>query len=258
MQTLQLSNHNFNLESSMAKLIGGIIFVIVFFLIGLSTGWQQTLLTLAVMLGILGFSYLVIAKSRVAYTLTSTHFQQHLYKGGWVVKWTNIEKIGVCTHHVDGWHQPLPWVGIKLKHYSPYLNSICPRVASDILLTQRALLYLGARQNLRDQQNRMARQNSQLKSNSRKEAKRKFIEFEDIVLDSSPYKNSHGEIYSGLLGMLANRMKYQRNYYDYDVFIAVADLDRDADEFVGLARRYLAAASAEEDPTVFNSHLETE
>lgn len=270
MQTLQLSNHNFNLESSMAKLIGGVVFVIVFFLIGLSTGWQQTLLTLAVMLGILGFSYLVIAKSRVAYTLTSTHFQQHLYKGGWVVKWSNIEKIGVCTHHVDGWHQPLPWIGIKLKHYSPYLNSICPRVASDILLTQRALLYLGVRQSLRAQRSlndqrslgekisNKAHQHGQSQTNSRIEAKRKLIEFEDIVLDSSPYKNSQGEVYSGLLGMLANRMKYQRNYYDYDIFIAVADLDRDADEFVGLARRYLAAAGAEEDPTVFNNQLETE
>ncbi|MEL7287999.1 MAG: DUF2982 domain-containing protein, partial [Pseudomonadota bacterium] len=46
----------------------------------------------------------------------------------------------------------------------------------------------------------------------------------------------------GLLAMLANRMKYQRRFYGYDVFISASDLDREAEEFVGLARRYLAAA----------------
>lgn len=45
--------------------------------------------------------------------------------------------------------------------------------------------------------------------------------------------------------MLANRMRYQRQYFDYDIFISVQDLERDAESFVGLARRYLAAAEPE-------------
>ncbi|MEF1308392.1 DUF2982 domain-containing protein, partial [Vibrio owensii] len=57
-----------------------------------------------------------------------------------------------------------------------------------------------------------------------------------------PYINKEGMHYEGLQAMLANRMKYQRQFYGYDVFISASDLDREAEEFVGLARRYLAAA----------------
>jgi hypothetical protein len=41
-------------------------------------------------------------------------------------------------------------------------------------------------------------------------------------------------------------MKHQRDFYGYDVFIAEADLDRAGEDFVGLARRYQAAASRSE------------
>ncbi len=47
------------------------------------------------------------------------------------------------------------------------------------------------------------------------------------------------------MAMLANRMQHQRNFYGFDVFISENDLDRSADEFIGLARRYLAAAKPE-------------
>ncbi|GHW06799.1 hypothetical protein VCSRO149_0608 [Vibrio cholerae] len=46
--------------------------------------------------------------------------------------------------------------------------------------------------------------------------------------------------------MLANRMQYQRDFFGYDIFISEQDLDRSAEEFVGLARRYLAAAEPED------------
>lgn len=168
-----------------------------------------------------GFAVLMIKKSQVTFTLTASHFQQHLFKGGWVVRWRNIESIGICSYQQDGWHQPLPWIGIRLKHYSPYLDAICPRIATEILLSQRALLYLGARQNHCEER------------------------FEDMVLDPQPYTSKAGKQYDGLQAMLANRMKYQREFYGYDVFISASDLDREADEFVGLTRRYLAAAEPE-------------
>lgn len=78
-----------------------------------------------------GIAYWLMLKGQVAYTLTATHFQQHFYQGGWVVKWNNISQIGVCSYEREGWHQPLPWVGIRLKHYAPYLNSICPRLSTN-------------------------------------------------------------------------------------------------------------------------------
>ncbi|NAZ44877.1 DUF2982 domain-containing protein [Vibrio toranzoniae] len=210
---------------------------------------------------LLGTGYYLMLRSRVMLTLTPTHFQQHFYKGGWVLQWRNIQKIGLCTYEQEGWHQPLPWVGIKIKDYSPYLDSICPKITCELLLSQRALLYLGAKQ-------------------AGKESN-----FEDIVLDSSHYhtrctengcvelsqykesrntdevsfidnqtqtssdssnepKNQNTVIknYSGLQAMLANRMKYQRSFHGYDIFISTQDLDMSGEEFIGLARRYLAAA----------------
>lgn len=218
MQTLHLTNQPLDFRSPVAKAIRWLLIIAILFLIMFAPGWQQVILTIVAVGAVLGFAYLMIQKTTVGYTLTSTHFQQHLFKGGWVVKWSNITKIGICHYDNDGWQQPLPWIGIKLKHYSPYLDSICPRVATEILLSQRALLYLGARQH-----NQGSR-------------------FEDMVLDSSPFKNGEGAEYSGLQAMLANRMGYQRQYFDYDIFISAQDLDRPAEEFVGLTRRYLAAS----------------
>lgn len=218
MQTLHLTNQPLDMNSPLARIVSWLFIIGVIFLLMYSPGWQQALLTLIAVCSVVGFGHLMIQKATVGFTLTATHFQQHLFKGGWVVKWSNISKIGVCQYEQEGWQQPLPWIGIKLKHYSPYLQSICPRITTEILLSQRALLYLGARQH---------------KQGSR---------FEDIVLDSTPYKSINGEQFSGLQAMLANRMAYQRNYFDYDIFISAQDLDRPVDEFVGLARRYLAAS----------------
>ncbi|CAE6901126.1 hypothetical protein ACOMICROBIO_LMKGKHOH_02088 [Vibrio sp. B1FIG11] len=218
METLHLTNSHFKSDSPINKLIMLLVVLITLFLVLIAPGWKQAMLSVVLMAIIVGFSIVMIKKSQVSFTLTSSHFQQHLFKGGWVVRWQDIDSIGICTYEQEGWHQPLPWIGIRLKHYSPYLNAICPRIATEILLGQRALLYLGARQN-----------NCETK-------------FEDMVLDPAPYINQKGIHYDGLLAMLANRMKYQRQFYGYDVFISASDLDREAEEFVGLARRYLAAA----------------
>lgn len=212
MQTLHLTNQPIRLSSPIAKILATVASIVLISLVMFSPDFQQAILTLVAILSLLGFGYLLILKSTVSYTLTATHFQQHLFKGGWVVKWSNVSKIGICHYDQEGWQQPLPWIGIKLKHYSPYLDSICPRIATEILLSQRALLYLGAKQSQQGTQ------------------------FEDIVLDSKPYKNTQGEQYSGLQAMLANRMRYQRSYFDYDIFISAHDLDRSAEEFVGACK----------------------
>ncbi|EMK3313880.1 DUF2982 domain-containing protein [Vibrio vulnificus] len=222
MQTLQLSNR-YQLASSV--FVKGLM--VVFAIVGgllllLSPSWPQALLSVGLLITIALFGVYLIQRSTVAYTLTPTHFQQHLFQGGWVVKWKNIEKIGICTYESEGWHQPLPWIGIKLVHYSPYLMAICPRVSTEILLSQRALLYLGARQHQCESQ------------------------FEEMVLDPQPYIDEQGKEHTGLQAMLANRMKYQRRFFDYDIFISAQDLDREAEEFVGLARRYLAAAEPDQ------------
>jgi len=222
METVHLTNQPFIFSTVTIRWISGILIIGCLILLLYFPGIEQAVLSILTILSLGGFGYLLILKSTVRFTLTASHFQQHLFKGGWVVRWSDVSNIGICTYENDGWHQPLPWIGIKLKHYSPYLNSICPRIATEILLSQRALLYLGARQH--------------------KQGER----FEEIVLDSTTYKNEQGDEYKGLLAMLANRMKYQRCYFDYDIFISAHDLDRSAEEFVGLVRRYLAAATTDE------------
>ncbi len=219
MDTLHLSNHHYTWESPTVKLFVGVGALVCFCFLLLSPSWEHAWLFIAIFVGVMGFAYLMLLKSRVTFTLTNTHLQQHLFKGGWVVQWANVERIGICTQHQEGWHKPLPWIGIRVKEYGPYLNAICPRIATDILLSQRALLYIG------NQQTNPAQA------------------FEDIVLDSEPFIDEGGVEYRGLLAMLANRMKHQREFYGYDVFIAEADLDRAGEDFVGLARRYQAAAS---------------
>jgi len=210
---------------------------------------------------LLGTGYYLMLRSRVMFTLTPTHFQQHFYKGGWVLKWSNIEKIGMCTYEQEGWHQPLPWVGIKMKDYSPYLDSICPKVTCELLLSQRALLYLGAKQagkesNFEDMvldsshYHTRCTENGCVELSQYKESKNTDkVSFSaqqtQMDADSPDKANNHNAVikdYSGLQAMLANRMKYQRGFHGYDIFISTHDLNISGEEFVGLARRYLAAA----------------
>ncbi len=225
MNTTHITNFNFDFKSIRVQLV-----ILLYIVIALVVIMFAATFTLAIIFAFLFsafgiFTYWLILKSQVRFTLTSTHFQQHLFKGGWVVKWNNISQIDICTYNYYGWYQPLPWIGIRLKHYSPFLDSICPRIISEILLSQRGLLYLGMKQ-----------------SSS-------TIQFEDIVLDSSVFHAESGKDYKGLLAMLANRMRYQRQYHGYDFFISTYDLDRPGEDFVGLSRRYLAAAERENTDT---------
>ncbi|MBW5416753.1 DUF2982 domain-containing protein [Vibrio cholerae] len=222
MPTLQLYNHQIHFTPFVIKGLLALAGLITLVVIGVAESFLQALVGILALMAWAGIAYWLMLKGQVAYTLTATHFQQHFYQGGWVVKWNNISQIGVCSYEREGWHQPLPWVGIRLKHYAPYLNSICPRLSTQLLLSQRALLYLGAQQKARHHQ------------------------FEDLVLDSTPYVDAEGKQYTGLQAMLANRMQYQRDFFGYDIFISEQDLDRCAEEFVGLARRYLAAAEPED------------
>ncbi|MCE0492602.1 DUF2982 domain-containing protein [Vibrio salinus] len=221
MKTTHISNFDFDPKSRRIQLVF-LLYIIISLIVVMSAATLTLAIIFAALFSSFGlFTYWLIIKSQVRFTMTSTHFQQHLFKGGWVIKWSNISRIDICTYNYYGWYQPLPWIGIRLKHYSPFLESICPRIISELLLSQRGLLYLGMKQN-----------------NS-------AIQFEDIVLDSSVFKDEHGKQYKGLLAMLANRMQYQRAYNGYDIFISTSDLDRTGEDFVGLSRRYLAAADRE-------------
>ncbi|CAG20729.1 DUF2982 domain-containing protein [Photobacterium profundum] len=153
----------------------------------------------------------------LSFTLTFMHLQYHSPTGGWVTRWQNISEIGPATISKEGWHQTLPWAGVKIKDYDEFLNTICPRIASKILIEQRGLLILAYKQ---------------LTSPPH--------EIEDMLFDDTHYITSSGKSMKGLLAMLANRMRYNRELLGYDFFISEDELDRPINDFIGLTRRYIA------------------
>jgi len=170
-------------------------------------------------LTILLIAFRLVQEPELSFTLTFMHIQSHSHAGGWLARWKNIAEIGQATVSYQGWYQPMPWVGIKLKDYEEFLDSICPRIASKILIEQRGLLLVAY-----------------------KRAENPPYEIEDMLFDDSHYVTRSGKTRKGLLAMLANRMKYNREFLGFDFFISEDQLDRPTEDFIGLARRYLAAA----------------
>ncbi|MHA2938247.1 DUF2982 domain-containing protein [Vibrio sp. RC27] len=218
MQTRQFANLQIGLTPRWRVLIFYLYLAIALIAAVQVDKFSNAIAILMLFSGIALIAWFIIQKLLVKYTMTPSHFQQHFFKGGWVVKWNNISSIEMCYIDQQGYSHPLPWIGIRLKQPDPYLDSICPRIISDQLLEQRALLYSGLKQ-----------QGMRSK-------------FEDYMLDDSPYTSPNGKMYKGLLAMMANRMHYQRQAIGFDIFISIHDLGCDADEFIGLARRYIAAA----------------
>ena len=175
------------------------------------------LVLVAGFMALLGYKYQ--QGPELTFTLTFMHLQFHSHQGGWLARWKNIDRIAQASITNSGWYQPIPWVGVKLKDYSEFVDAICPRVASKLLIEQRILLVM-AHKNMADPP----------------------YQLEDILFDDSPYITPSGHVFKGLQAMLANRMRYNRTFLGYDFFISEDFLDRPAADFAGLARRYLAAA----------------
>ncbi|MGL6315566.1 DUF2982 domain-containing protein [Vibrio sp. WXL103] len=218
METLHISNREKISQSMVIKLIGVLIGVALVFLFISSPSISTAFISLLVGGIAVALTYHIMRKAYNGFTLTATHLQQHRVKGGWLLSWDNIETIGQCQEDDDGWKRPLPWIGIKIKDYHPFIDSICPRLAVDLLMEQRALLYVGIHREEREK-------------------------FQDLVLDSKHVQDGK-HYYKGLQATLANRMRHMRGAFGYDIFIAQGDLDRPIEDFIGLSRRYLAAANS--------------
>ena len=146
-----------------------------------------------------------------------TLFYQHKH-GRWQLDWHNIQRIAVprITQGVE--QNELSMVGIKLKSYQPLLSSISPRLITNILMEQRPLLLygLGAEH--------------QLKCSS-------GSCYGDDLLENDHFKDSDGLIYTGMQGMLANRMQKLRQRLGFDLYIAGSELDRSEHAFVELLQQ---------------------
>ncbi|WP_413110497.1 DUF2982 domain-containing protein [Thaumasiovibrio sp. DFM-14] len=167
---------------------------------------------------ILSFIYMRLRRPRVALSLTPMHIQLHHPAGGYAVRWRDIQAIEQLSLEKEGWHQPLPWVSIKLNNTDRLLQSICPRLASRLMIEQRVLLVMAYKSGRRGQ-----------------------VPIEDMLFDDTPY-TTNGITYTGLMAIFANRLKYNRELLGGELLISEELSGMECTELVGLARRYLAAS----------------
>ncbi|WJG09992.1 DUF2982 domain-containing protein [Aliiglaciecola sp. LCG003] len=144
--------------------------------------------------------------------LTKSHIHYHHRHGKWSVTWDNIQRIDVpkVTTGLDV--LPLAMVGIKLRDYEPLLQVISPRLATNLLLEQRALLL----------------QNNQCANGGC---------YNTDLIENDSYKTANGKVLKGIPAMLANRMSKLRAALGFDLFISMGELDRSSEEFVELLRQ---------------------
>ncbi|MFC0173758.1 DUF2982 domain-containing protein [Vibrio comitans] len=218
MSSLQLTNEKFILGNISRGLLLACYILISVWLSTFSNSTQGSIGILVICASGLFMLVYTYKRGVVRFTITDSHLQQHTFKGGWVVQWRNVSSLGLCRSHQPTHSPELPWIGIRLKDPIPFVKQACPRLITNLLLEQRSLLYLGAR-----------------------ETDKEHL-FQDQVLDSARVELKEGETLKGLQASLYHRMHYQREYWGYDIFISTADLDRDGEEFVGLLRKYWAGS----------------
>ena len=186
---------------------------------------KQAYLWLTLFIAALCFSFFYYYKSQEkAFTLTFMHLHYHCRKGGWFARWQDIQSIGQAQLNHQGWYQPLPWIGIKLKEYDTFLQTISPRLAAKFLLEDKTLLLMAYREQPEMPYN-----------------------IDELLFDDTEYISKKGDKFTGLQAMLANRMKYNREYFDFDFFISEEHFEGEIGNFIGLLRRYLAQSSHYEE-----------
>ncbi|OOF33112.1 DUF2982 domain-containing protein [Salinivibrio costicola] len=197
--------------------------LVCFFLIQPSLSLGQGIIGLIAIGAILYAIHKLLQRVQLSFSLSFMHIQHHSFRGGWALKWRHIDTIGIPQIYPQSLGEPLPWMGIKIKHYDALLDGISLRMVTHIIMTQRALLITAYR----------------------RAGSKPSKPLEDMMFDDTPYRGANGVLYKGLMAMLANRMRYMRELLGYDIFISEDLLDRPLEDFIGVTRRYLAAASTQ-------------
>ncbi len=140
-------------------------------------------------------------------------------KGSWLLPWSNIQRVD-CPRQTLGIEQrELDFVGIKIKDYAAFLQTLSPRLAMHLLVEQRPLLLHALR--------------SQCSTGQC---------YESHFLNDDRFQLPSGETLKGIPAMFAHRMAQFREHYGFDLLIAAADLDRDPPAFADLLRRCQGAS----------------
>jgi len=133
--------------------------------------------------------------------------------GEWWLDWENVQRIDAprVTRGIE--LRDLEMVGFRLKRVEPVINSISPRLATNILMEQRPLLL----------------QNPDEKCTTGTCAG-------SDLLEDDQFKLPDGKLLRGVQAMFAHRMSKLRERLGYDLFIAAAELDRPVNDFVALLK----------------------
>ena len=130
--------------------------------------------------------------------------------GQWQLSWQNLQRVDTPTVDKGLEKLELQLVGFRMKDYRPLLDSISPRLASNLLIEQRPLW---------------------LQSTCPTGTC-----YSENMFEDDRYRCEDGTEYSGIKAMLANRMCRLREILGYDLFINASELDRDMQSFVSLVR----------------------
>jgi hypothetical protein len=202
-----------------------VIFTILFLLIlffGFFDLHQAMLITCLFTIGFLLFiGYVNYLNNKISISLTDYHLQHHSNKGGWCLNWNNIETLGlpfICSNYID--HE-LDFIGIKIKNYSLFLNSICLKEANKLIVKNRRVLYLIIRTHDLGNEN-----------------------IANILYDDTPFQDENNQTITGSLALLANQMTVLRKYIDYDILISGDDFDKECADVLGLLRQGKASAKS--------------
>lgn len=139
------------------------------------------------------------------------------------IDWQNIQRLDQPRVTQGLETITLPYIGIKLKTVGPVLDCISLRLASGLLTEQRPLLITVSAQDedLSTLENQMS------------------AEFTPFIEDNNRYK--------GVLAMFGHRCRILGNHLGFHLYIATDALDRPAEEFIALLRRYQHQAMMESD-----------
>jgi hypothetical protein len=146
----------------------------------------------------------------------SIHYQHR--NGQWLLNWENIQRIDIPKVNRGLQNESLDMLGIKIKSYSSFLDTVSTRLMSNILMEQRPLLLLEM----------SAKQSDNCSTGNC---------FNDDLLENDYFKSDCGKEYKGIQAMYANRMLKLRQRLGYDIFVSGSELDRPEQDFVDLLKQ---------------------
>lgn len=141
--------------------------------------------------------------------------------GEWWLDWENVQRIDAprVTRGIE--LRDLEMVGFRLKDVEPVVDSISPRLATNILMEQRPLL-------LQNPDEKCVTGNCAGAD----------------LLEDDQFKLPDGRQLRGVQAMFAHRMSKLRERLGYDLFIAAAELDRPVNDFVALLKNCQESVSS--------------